>query len=70
LLVKYFDDKFYRMTVTVHPQGIEGEIRGKSSNVAYAAKQMVHTLITITYSRYELQSVESYKGNKERQSFT
>lgn len=31
------------MVFTIHPKGIEGEIRGKSSNVAWASVQMVQS---------------------------
>lgn len=31
------------MSFTIHPKNIEGEIRGKSSNVAWASIQMVRT---------------------------
>ena len=38
-LLRMYSDHFWRITFTLHPQGIPGEIRGKSSNVNWAAKQ-------------------------------
>ncbi|KAJ3335422.1 hypothetical protein HDU91_002195 [Kappamyces sp. JEL0680] len=40
LILKY-QNQFYDITMTLHPAGRPGEIRGKSSNVAWAAKEMV-----------------------------
>jgi hypothetical protein len=40
LMEKYKSD-FYEITMTLHPRGIEGEVRGKSSNTAWAAKKMI-----------------------------
>jgi hypothetical protein len=39
-LVKMYSDFFFEITYTIHPVGRKGEIRGKSSNVAWAASQM------------------------------
>ncbi|KAI3649436.1 hypothetical protein MP228_005068 [Amoeboaphelidium protococcarum] len=36
-LIKEFGHRFFDMKYTVHPSGIAGEARGKSSNVAWAA---------------------------------
>lgn len=38
-LVSTFCKSFYRMSFTIHPQGIPGEAQGKSSNESWAAKQ-------------------------------
>ncbi|KAK4548738.1 hypothetical protein LTR36_008511 [Oleoguttula mirabilis] len=38
-LVKRFQNSFYKMSYTVHPQGLPGEAQGKSSNESWAAKQ-------------------------------
>ena len=38
-LISTFDSSFYRMSYTIHPQGIPGEAQGKSSNESWAAKQ-------------------------------
>ena len=35
-----FGDFFSHFMVTIHPKGIPGEIRGKSANATYAAKQL------------------------------
>ncbi|KAI8592065.1 glycosyl transferase family group 2-domain-containing protein [Geranomyces variabilis] len=40
VLMKLYADSFYEITYTLHPVGRPGEIRGKSSNVAWAASQM------------------------------
>ncbi|KAI9331666.1 glycosyl transferase family group 2-domain-containing protein [Zopfochytrium polystomum] len=39
-LVSRYADAFLQIVYTIHPVGLEGEIRGKSSNVSWAAKQM------------------------------
>ncbi|KAI9101815.1 glycosyl transferase family group 2-domain-containing protein [Phlyctochytrium arcticum] len=39
-LMAQYADAFYEITYTIHPIGREGEIRGKSSNVAWASSQM------------------------------
>ncbi|KAI8926469.1 hypothetical protein BC831DRAFT_456278 [Entophlyctis helioformis] len=39
-LLQAYGDSFFEITYTVHPAGRPGEIRGKSSNVAWAATQM------------------------------
>nr|KAJ3422894.1 hypothetical protein HK105_005770 [Polyrhizophydium stewartii] len=39
-LMRQYQDQFYDMTFTVHPAGIPGEARGKSSNVSWAAREM------------------------------
>ena len=40
-LIEKYEDKFMDITFTQHPFGKPGEIRGKSSNVAWAARAMV-----------------------------
>jgi hypothetical protein len=39
-LVKMYSNLFFEITFTIHPLGRKGEIRGKSSNVSWAASQM------------------------------
>ncbi|KAJ3410902.1 hypothetical protein HDV05_003033 [Chytridiales sp. JEL 0842] len=39
-LVRLYQDRFREIVFTLHPAGLEGEIRGKSSNVAWASRQM------------------------------
>lgn len=41
-LCKLYSDSFFSIVYTIHPQNIPGEIRGKSSNVAWAARQMAN----------------------------
>ncbi|KAK5766393.1 hypothetical protein LTS12_003310 [Elasticomyces elasticus] len=38
-LIETFRKSFFRMSYTIHPQGIPGEAQGKSSNESWAAKQ-------------------------------
>jgi hypothetical protein len=40
LLISGFESKFLAMHATFHPSGLEGEIAGKSSNVAFAAQEI------------------------------
>ncbi len=44
-LIKKFKDKFHLLTATYHPADIAGEIKGKASNEAWAAKQIKHQLV-------------------------
>ncbi|KAJ1554584.1 hypothetical protein HK405_004625 [Cladochytrium tenue] len=39
-LVSRYTESFLQIVYTIHPTGLEGEIRGKASNVSWAAKQM------------------------------
>ena len=39
-----FEGKFYKFYVTVHPDGLEGEIKGKSANATWAVQQVVALL--------------------------
>ena len=38
-LIRSYCESFYKMSYTIHPQGIPGEAQGKSSNESWAAKQ-------------------------------
>lgn len=40
-----FGGKFFRFLITVHPKGIEGEIAGKGSNIAWAGKKAKEQII-------------------------
>ncbi|KAJ3320939.1 hypothetical protein HDV06_004717 [Boothiomyces sp. JEL0866] len=40
-LIQKYQDQFYDITFTLHPSNRPGEIRGKSSNVAWAAREMI-----------------------------
>lgn len=44
-LIAEFGDRFFAMFATYHPDNLEGEVRGKSSNEAWAARR-VETLLT------------------------
>ncbi len=44
-LAREFGSRFYDLLVTVHPQGLPGEIRGKSSNEDWAARRVVDELV-------------------------
>ena len=39
-IINRFQTSFYSIVFTLHPVGIPGEIRGKASNVKWAASQM------------------------------
>lgn len=58
-LIALFGHRFASMIYTVHPKNIEGEARGKSSNVAWAAKEYarVHASPDREQARYEVISV-------------
>lgn len=43
-LRKKYQSQFYKLYITVHPDGLEGEIKGKSANAAYAIKQILPEL--------------------------
>jgi hypothetical protein len=45
LLAREFEGSFYRLLITLHPAGIPGEVRGKSSNEAWAARRAVEELV-------------------------
>ena len=40
-LVSVFETSFAQIHATFHPPGVPGEIAGKSSNVAYAARHVL-----------------------------
>ena len=40
-----YSDKFYKFIVSVHPDGIKGEISGKGSNTAFAGKEVKEKVI-------------------------
>ena len=40
-----FGDKFFKLLITVHPEGIEGEIAGKGSNECWAGKEAKEKII-------------------------
>lgn len=44
ILKREFGDKFFRFLVTVHPAGIEGEMPGKGSNIAWAGHRVKELL--------------------------
>jgi hypothetical protein len=39
-----FEDKFFKMFVTVHPDGLAGEIKGKSANASFAVASILPKL--------------------------
>lgn len=42
-LIAEMSSHFLRITYTLHPVGIAGEARGKSSNIAWAARVLMQT---------------------------
>ncbi len=43
-MVEKFQDKFYKMFISVHPDGLEGEIKGKSANASWAVSSTLPEL--------------------------
>lgn len=43
-IVEKFQGKFYKMFVTVHPDGLPGEIKGKSANASFAVASLLPKL--------------------------
>ncbi len=43
-MLKKFEGQFYKMLVTVHPDGLPGEIKGKSANASYAVASLLPKL--------------------------
>ena len=39
-----YENRFLKFFLTVHPDGLEGEIKGKSANASYAIKQILSEL--------------------------
>ncbi len=48
-----FAPKFFKFLVTVHPDGVEGEIKGKGSNQSYATKQVKAQIIDPLHLDYD-----------------
>ena len=44
VLMEKYKDKFLDIFATFHPKGIQGEIRGKGSNVAFAAREAIRRI--------------------------
>lgn len=44
-IAKKYSDKFYKFLVSVHPDGINGEISGKGSNTSFAGKEVKEKII-------------------------
>lgn len=53
-LLALFQDKFFAMYYTVHPSGLYGEARGKSSNVAWATTQYAKNHMVPEENRFEI----------------
>lgn len=60
-LKEEFEKKFYRFIITIHPSTIPGEIPGKGSNAAYAARgaQKIIDELAIPYSHVLCSSLDS-----------
>ena len=43
-LLRMYQDHFAEITFTIHPAGRVGEVRGKSSNVAWASSEMARRM--------------------------
>jgi hypothetical protein len=53
LIEQEFSSKFGRFLVTVHPDGIEGELKGKGANQAWAAKEVKAKIIDAEKMDYD-----------------
>lgn len=45
IIEREFGDKFKHFLITIHPDGIEGELKGKGANQAWAAKEVREKII-------------------------
>jgi len=68
ILLDMYADSFYEICHTIHPMKLPGEMRGKSSNVAWASYQMAlkngglegrhdHEVLTVMDGKYSLNSL-------------
>jgi len=53
IIAKKYSDKFYKFLITMHPDGIEGEIAGKGSNTAFAGREVKEKIIDELKIPYE-----------------
>jgi hypothetical protein len=53
VIEKEFSDRFFRFLITVHPDGIEGELKGKGANQAWAAKEFKAKIVDKENIPYE-----------------
>ena len=59
VLAEEFVDRFYHLMVTFHPGNLPGEVRGKSSNQAWAARRAVEELVDGLHLRLDDLTVTS-----------
>jgi cellulose synthase/poly-beta-1,6-N-acetylglucosamine synthase-like glycosyltransferase len=52
-IAKKYSGKFFKFLVTVHPDGVAGEIAGKGSNSAYAGKEVKEKIVDKLQIPYE-----------------
>lgn len=57
---KKYKDKFLDFLITKHPSGIEGEIAGKGSNIAWAGRQAKEKIIDAKHLPYDKVIVSSF----------
>jgi hypothetical protein len=65
-LINIFGRHFFQINYTVHPSGIAGEARGKSSNVAWAAAEYASKWLVSDEARCELITVMDGKSSSKR----
>ncbi len=60
-ILQKFDGQFYKMFVTHHPDGLPGEIKGKSANASYAVSSLlpVLTQLGIDYDNVLISNLDS-----------
>ena len=52
-IARKYSDQFYKFLVSVHPDGMQGEISGKGSNTAFAGKEVKERIIDKLGISYE-----------------
>lgn len=59
-LKKEFEEKFFKILITIHPDSMPGEIPGKGSNETWAVKEAKTELIDPSKINYEMVLVSSF----------
>ena len=62
-LIRSYCKSFYKMSYTIHPQGIPGEAQGKSSNESWAAKQACKDYVDELVKRNVIMTVMDGKAS-------
>lgn len=62
-LAAEYADKFFSILVTAHPEGIEGDIPGKGSNLSYAAEEARTRILDARQVPYEQTIVSAFDSD-------